>query len=254
MKTIVSLICRWSCSAWPAWRVKLAIDAQRTREAEAVGRRTIGRGPPSNPASGPNASRQPAGPRSPTRQRPPVGQNPFVAATARPVHEFRGGDRPGGGGNFRLVPRPSDAGRVADRSHRQRHASCDARSSARLAEVYPKLDQFQFRPPVGQPAPADPGWSASSARLPPRPSFSPPSRRPTAPADRGGLVDRRETRAARQHTFAAIAEAAERFGPLAAKEHRRLLMVVATDEAGDDDQRVDELVPALRKAGDRRST
>jgi len=48
-------------------------------------------------------------------------------------------------------------------------------------------------------------------------------------------------------TFAAIKQALGKYLPLRTKEHRELVLIVVTDEAGDDGQLVDELIEPLRK-------
>ena len=63
-------------------------------------------------------------------------------------------------------------------------------------------------------------------------------------------LDKFQTQAAgREHTLAAIQLALDKFGPLrtAAENRREIVLVVITDEAGDDGQLVDELAATVRK-------
>jgi len=55
------------------------------------------------------------------------------------------------------------------------------------------------------------------------------------------------TSASREHLFAAVKQALEKYLPLRSKDHRQILFIVATDEAGDDGQLVDGLIEPLRK-------
>lgn len=51
----------------------------------------------------------------------------------------------------------------------------------------------------------------------------------------------------KENTFAALKEAVEKYAPLRASQRRQLVFVLATDEAGDDPQVADQVVPLLRK-------
>ena len=54
---------------------------------------------------------------------------------------------------------------------------------------------------------------------------------------------------AQETTFAAIAEAVERYLSWRTVEHREVLLIVLTDEAGDDEEQVDDVLEAPRKYG-----
>jgi hypothetical protein len=57
----------------------------------------------------------------------------------------------------------------------------------------------------------------------------------------------RSSSSSREMTFTAIKRSLEKHLPLHIKEHREVVLIVVTDEAGDDGQLVDELIEPLRK-------
>jgi len=132
----------------------------------------------------------------------------------------------------------------------QTESAMDVRSqvAARLAQAYELFDQIEFGPPSTGDEATQPWLTTAVGAFAAETEFV--LQEPTS--ERQAVIDAvssiRTGAGGEEHTFGAIAETVERFGPRAAQEQRRLILVVATDETGDDDERVDELVPRLRKA------
>jgi hypothetical protein len=64
---------------------------------------------------------------------------------------------------------------------------------------------------------------------------------------KAGFEDIGSSPSSREMTFTAIKRSLEKYLPLRIKERREIVLVVVTDEAGDDGQIVDELIEPLRK-------
>ncbi len=248
VKTILSLILSLVLLALAGVALKLGIDARATRDAAALAAVDSATTHRTNKGPEPAAVAGHAEPSPPQPRRPsPVEQNPFVevANTGRFTNFEAATDQVAAEIFDSCLDQPTLVVWLLDRTDSatelRRHVT------TRLAQVYETLDGFQFGPPSASEV-AEPwltsvmgGFAAATEFVTPEPT-----------ADRHQLLQAAESivrdTGGEQHTFGAIAEAADRFGRLAAQQHRRLLLVVATDEAGDDDQRVDELVAALRKA------
>ena len=244
MKTILSLVLSIILLGLAGMVLKLAQDT-RTAKDEAARVEEQSAATHHRPPPKVSTEKEPAAP--PPKQAPPAGQNPFVTDGSRRIADFAAATDQVAAEIFdSCLDRPTLVVWLLDRTE----SAADLRRQVvrRLGEIYPKLDGFRFGPQSDNPA-AD-AWlvsvlgtfAGSTEFLTPEPT-----------ADGAELIKAAasfgEDPSGDEHTFAAIAEAVERFGPAADKEHRRLLIVVATDETGDDDQRVDELVPLLRKRG-----
>ncbi|HEY2411191.1 MAG TPA: vWA domain-containing protein [Pirellulaceae bacterium] len=75
--------------------------------------------------------------------------------------------------------------------------------------------------------------------------IDPPS--PDGKSVEAAFNELRSSSSSREMTFTAIKRSLEKYLPLRTKEHRELVLIVVTDEAGDDGQLVDELIEPLRK-------
>jgi hypothetical protein len=72
---------------------------------------------------------------------------------------------------------------------------------------------------------------------------------PASEADRvvAALEGLASSKSAQEHTFTALEKALEKYLPLRTREGKELLLVVVSDEAGDDDAQVDRLVERTRR-------
>jgi von Willebrand factor type A domain len=246
VKTILSLVLSLVLLGLAGLAIKLANSERASRDAAALAaEESVAVHHSSRPGTTPNASQ--ASPLS-QRQPPPVDQNPFVPAGSNGrFNSFDAATDQVAAEIFdSCLDRPTLVVWLLDRTE----SASEMRYKVihRLHDIYPRLDQFQFGPDSsGIPAES---WLVSVVGIFGKEiEFRTPE--PTADSRRviEAISSISEDSSGEEQTFGAIAEAADRFGRVAAEEHRRLLIVVVTDEAGDDDQRVDELATILRKRG-----
>jgi hypothetical protein len=252
VKTVWSLILCLVLLAMSGIALKLGIDARASRVAAALAAAESTPVHRTSRAPGPAAAADDLPAKRPAPRRvPPVGQNPFVdgSATGRFISFAEATDQVAAEIFDSCLDRPTLVVWLIDRTDSA--TELRRQVTTRMAKVYETLDAFQFGPPpTGDKAggeSSEPWLTSVVAGFGAEIQFATPE--PTA--DRRQVVEAADSiirdTDGRQQSFGAIAEAAQRFGPFASQQHRRLLIVVATDEAGDDDQRVDELVEALRK-------
>ncbi len=246
MKTILSLVLSLVLLGLAGVAIKLALSERASRDAAALAaEETTVAHRSSRPNPPPNASQASS---LPQRQPPPVEQNPFVAADSNGRFNSVGAatDQVAAEIFDSCLDRPTLVVWLFDRT--ESASELRYKVITRLHEIYPMFDQFRFGPDSPG-VPADPWLTSVVGIFGKEIEFRTPE--PTADSHRviEAISSISEDSSGEEQTFGAIAEAADRFGRLAAEQHRRLLIVVATDEAGDDDQRVDELATILRKRG-----
>jgi von Willebrand factor type A domain-containing protein len=242
VKAILSLVLSLVLLGLAGLAIKLALDTRASKDAAALAAEMPSRPRPTEPVK-PAKTDDPQ-PAPVERRPPPRGHNPFVTDGTGRFADFGAATNLVAAEIFdSCLDRPTLVVWLIDAT--ESAADLRRQVNARLAEVYPTLDRFQFGPSAD--AVAEPWLVSVVGSFAGTTDFVTPE--PTA--DSAVVVKAAasfgEDSSGDEHTFAAIADAVEHFAPLAEKEHRRMMIVVATDETGDDDQRVDELVTLLRK-------
>jgi hypothetical protein len=117
-----------------------------------------------------------------------------------------------------------------------------------VREVSDAAQAFYSSPQVNQwSADADKPLLTSIVAFDEKPEFlvDPPS--PDGKKIKVAFEDLSTSVVAREMPFTAIKQVIEKYLPLRTKEHREIVLIVVTDEAGEDGQLVDELIEPLRK-------